>query len=177
MSPHAPPHIKDIAPVLMAGENVRWIGKPSPMLMGILDLMMTGAAFIPLVLFFMIFAADFPMALKITFALLAGIAGAGILHMTIGTRKYVITDQRLLIIANLSSDVHDSCELRDITGVLRPKFLRVTRSLFIERGTGKPIRLWALSEPEAVIDALNIGQLTADTPKGAIEEDGGAEAQ
>jgi len=160
----------------MAGENVRWIGKPNPMLMGILDLMVTAAAFIPLLLFFMIFAADMPMAIKITFAILAGLAGAGILHMTIGTRKYVITDKRLLIIANLSSDVHDSCDLEDITGVQRPKYLRATRSLFIDRGHGQPIRLWALSEPDEVMDSLNIGQLTADEPAPAIEEDEGAEA-
>ena len=160
MSPHAPPHLRDIAPILMAGEDVRWMGKPNPMLMGFLDLAVAAGAFVPLLLFFMIFAADMPIGMKLTFAILAGLAGAGILHMTVGTRKYVITDQRLLIVANLSSDVHDSCELGDITSVKRPRHIR---SLFIERGHGKPIRLWALSDPEEVMEALNVGQLQAET--------------
>jgi hypothetical protein len=155
----------------MAGEDVRWMGKPNPMLMGVLDLGVAAAAFVPLLLFFTIFAADLSMAMKFVFALLAGLAGAGILHMTIGTRKYVITDQRLLIVANLSADVHDSCDLRDITSVRRPRNLR---SLFIERGHGKPIRLWALSDPDEVMAALNVGQLEA---KGSDEDEEHGEAE
>ena len=140
----------------MAGEDVRYMAKPNPALLAALDGVVIAVSFIPLMLFFFIFAGDFPIGMKISFSLLAGCAIAGILHLTVGTRRYVVTDQRLLVIANFTHDVHDSCELQDITSVTRPKYLR---SLFVERAQGKPVRLWALDDIPAAMNALNVGQL------------------
>ena len=81
------------------------------------------------------------------------LAAVGILHCTVGLRQYVITDQRLLVLSSFSHDVHDSCELPDITGFSNPRYLH---SLIIGRKQGKPLRLWALADREEAEEALSV---------------------
>ena len=155
MSPHAPPHLKHIAPVLMAGEDVRWMSKPHLPLL----LMLEGAAVVVMLLGFLLFFSIFSglqMGTKLALSLLSALAAAGILHVIVGMRQYVVTDQRLLIISGFSHDIYDSCELQEIVSITRPRFLR---SLVVERRHGNPVRLWALNDTAGAMQAMNIGQL------------------
>jgi hypothetical protein len=166
MSPHAPPHLKHIAPVLMAGEDVRWMSKPALPLLLMLEGVAAVILFVAFLLFFSIFSG-LPLGIEVCLAVLAALAAAGILHVIVGMREYVVTDQRLLIISGFSHEVHDSCDLHEIASVSRPRFLR---SLIVERRHGSPVRLWALSDTPGAMEAMNVGQLE-------LAADGGDEAE
>jgi hypothetical protein len=152
MSPHAPPHLAKIAPVLLAGEDVRWMGKPNVARLLILEVVAAAGSFVVLFIIMSVFAVDLPNYMKAGISAVAAVAGMAILHFLVGMRTYVITDQRLLIITSFTSDVHDSCELSEIESIRKPGFgnsLIITR-----RNNPKPIRLWALGNRDYVEQTL-----------------------
>lgn len=151
MSPHAPPHLQHIAPVLLAGEDVKYLSKPD---MGQVILLEAGVV---LVLFVMLFPVislfgGLPAGLSAAASLLFAIGGAVILYCTIGARQYVITDQRLLILSGFTHEVHDSCELDEIQALSVAKY---TKSLTVECKNGKFIKLWAIANQPAARAALS----------------------
>jgi hypothetical protein len=159
MSPHAPAHLKNISQVLMAGEDVRWMARPNIALLLLLECIVAGGSGVVLWVLTSIFAGDLPMGMRLTLAAIAALLGVGILHGTIGMRRYVVTDQRLLVITGFSHDVHDSCDLGDIVSVRMPRF---SNSLIVERNRGKPIRLWAVASIKAALDAMGVAVQTKE---------------
>ena len=155
MSPHAPPHLAKIAPVLLAGEDVRWMGKPNIGWLALLEVMAGLSAFVGFFLIVWI-SSGLPPGLSAGISVVAALAAIAILHFLIGMRTYVITDQRLLIITSFSNDVHDSCELSEIESITPMKFgstLKIKR-----RNSEKLMTLWALGDRDGVAEALSSRQ-------------------
>jgi hypothetical protein len=154
----------------MAGEDVRWMAKPNLPVLLMLEAAACAILCIVFVLFFSIFSG-LPVGMKFSLGFLSALAGVGILHVIVGMREYVVTDQRLLIISAFSHDIADSCDLQEIASITRPRYLR---TLVVERRHGDPVRLWALTDTAGAMQAMNIGQLEVapDAADEAAEENG-----
>ncbi len=113
----------------------------------------SGIAGILFVIFFALVSVfgGLPPSLSAACAVLFALAGAGILYATKGTCKYIVTDQRLLVVSGFSHEVQDSCDLEEISA-LTP--VKLTKSLKVECKSGKIIRLWAVANEQAAQQAL-----------------------
>ncbi len=134
----------------MAGEEVLFMDKPNTQYLLTYEAILAAGAFVVLFLFITMFS-DLPNQLKASLAGVFSLLAAGILHFTIGTCTYVVTNHRLLIINDLNSELKDSCELDDITIIKRLGF---GNSLIVERNQGAPMRLFALKNRNEAEQAI-----------------------
>lgn len=151
VSQRLPEEMRRLSRVLMAGEDVLFMEKPDTKNLLRYEAMLGVAGFVVLFLFTTVFASDLPIPMRLALSVVFALFGGGILHFGIGTCTYVITDKRLLVVTDFNSELKDSCELQDITEVRRLDF---GKALVVERGSGKPIRLFALSNRDEAERAL-----------------------
>ena len=142
--------MRRLARTLMAGEQVAFMEKPDTKILLAYEAILAAGGFVVLFLFLTMFS-DLPINMKASMAVVFSLLSAGILHFTIGTCTYVVTDQRLLIINDLNSELKDSCALEDITIIKRIGF---ANSLILERNNGGPMRLVALKNRNEAEQAI-----------------------
>ena len=135
----------------MAGEDVRWLGKPNKRLLLIYEGIIAVGACVVLAGFIGIFAG-LPAYMVVSAAILFALCGTGIVHYFISTSTYVISDRRVLVVSDFSSQLMAACDLEEITGYTMPGFGNI---LIIRRTNGSPIRLFALADRKQAENALN----------------------
>lgn len=135
----------------MAGEDVRWMGKPNTKLLLIYEGVIAVGACV-LLAGFIALTSGLPAYMVFSAAIIFALCGTGIVHYFISTSTYVISDRRVLVVSDFSSQLTAACDLEEITGYTMPGFGNI---LIIQRSNGRPIRLFAIADRKEAENALN----------------------
>lgn len=138
----APPELQKIAPLLTAGEDVLWVGKPSLSVLSIYGVAIVGAGLVVLLAIMSVFS-DLPIHLKASISLIFAILLAGVIYVWAAARTYVVTDKRILIVNDMGNSVSEAADAEEIQSISRGGF---GNPLVLHRTHGRPIRFFALSD-------------------------------
>jgi hypothetical protein len=142
--------IRKYAKVLMAGEDVLWMGKPNKLLVLGLEILVTVSGFVVGFAFTSIFS-DLPNGMKSMLSLMFALLAALALYCLVAMRTYILTGKRLIVISDITHEVAESCSIEEITEVTKPGF---GQQLLVHRQNANPVRLIAVPDRDRLEQEL-----------------------